>query len=121
MSGSLATTSMRKPSGNLNAAALSSGVIGLGASAGFGICARARFNGNNRTDANAANLRAAGDGFGKFVEISSCEMRSVAIGSSYRLQADFQYRPNAAKIRFILPIFLSHSYRSASIGFTRVA
>jgi heterodisulfide reductase subunit C len=38
MSGSLATTSIRKPSGSLNAAALRSGVIGFGASVGCGIC-----------------------------------------------------------------------------------
>ena len=43
MSGSLATTSMRKPSGSLNAAALCSGVSGPGASFGFGICAETRF------------------------------------------------------------------------------
>ena len=35
MSGSLATASMRKPSGNLNAVALCSGDIGLGASVGL--------------------------------------------------------------------------------------
>src|SRR5436190_639112 len=41
MSGSLATTSTRKPAGTLKAAALSSGVIGGGASVGFGIWAKA--------------------------------------------------------------------------------
>jgi hypothetical protein len=39
MSGSLAITSIRNPTGNLNAAALSSGVSGFGASVGCGICA----------------------------------------------------------------------------------
>ena len=41
MSGSLATTSIRKPSGNLKAAALYSGFNGLGASVGCGICVSA--------------------------------------------------------------------------------
>ena len=41
MSGSLATTSIRKPSDNLKAAALYSGFNGLGASVGCGICASA--------------------------------------------------------------------------------
>src|SRR6185503_12357124 len=51
MSGSLATTSMRKPSGNLNAAALCSGVMGLGASVGCGICPKARCEANRRVSA----------------------------------------------------------------------
>src|SRR5262249_43463922 len=41
INGSLATTSMRKPSGSLKAAALSSGVCRVGASVGCGICPQA--------------------------------------------------------------------------------
>jgi hypothetical protein len=69
MSGSLATTSMRKPSGNLNAAALCSGVNGFGASVGFGICARARFVANSMGQASAADFRIVRYGVGESIEM----------------------------------------------------
>ena len=57
MRGSLAITSIRKPSGNLNAAALSSGDIGLGASVGLGICARAKLVAQSAAQASAVDFR----------------------------------------------------------------
>src|SRR5439155_21947767 len=69
MSGSLAMTSMRKPSGSLKAAALCSGDMGLGASVGFGICAQG-LAADSRTKANAANLRTGREGIGEHIEIS---------------------------------------------------
>src|SRR6185503_12670230 len=95
MSGSLATTSMRKPSGSLNAAALCSGVMGLGASVGFGICAKARLAANNRGHANAVDFRLARHGIGQGIEIRLCEIKAVNISSSCRLRENIQPRFNA--------------------------
>jgi len=84
MSGSLAITSIRKPSGNLNAAALCSGVMGLGASVGCGICASARLVAKSIQHATAATLSIARHAISECIGTTSSEAETVDTRASYQ-------------------------------------
>ena len=91
MSGSLTTISMRKPGGSLNAAALCSGAKGLGASVGFGICAKAGLVVSSMSHASPVDSRMTRYGVGECIEISLCEVKTANISSNLALYAP-EYR-----------------------------
>jgi len=69
--------------------------MGLGASVGFGICAKARLVANSTAHASAVDFRMVRHGVGEGIEISLCEIKTMNISSSSRLRENFQARLDA--------------------------